>query len=645
MIIGILLRNIKTYQGINYIPLTDEDRFCGLVGNNGIGKSTILESLDCFFNGKQWNYNVVTKRSGKNATKPQIVPIFAIKRSDLSEDILEKAEILNRVSRSISEEDVSPSVRNHVRSFVEHRSKLLEKNDYSDTLLIPIGVDYKGDVSVSVFNCRVLVEQLLGDDYDSAKTNLDDNELKGFYDLYCEIKALIEYIYIPREIDPEVFTKLETDEIQILMGETLTQILSDRVTSRQISEINASLNSFLDTLSSELQIYSYRTPTDRQQNLKRIDVYNLIIQAFFNIRKLHKKQGDDSWLEISALSSGEKQKAIIDVAHSLLSKHRHSGSNLIIGVDEPESSLHMSACFEQFDSLYDISRDCMQVIFSSHWYGFLPTIESGSATIINKVSNHHVFDLINLASYREQVRQMTSGSRGRLPYDIRLKSVNDFVQSVITSTIGDDPYNWVICEGSSEKIYLNKYFEDLIESNKLRIVPVGGAKEIKRIYNHLSTSYDDFKDEISGKIILISDTDSQLVNYEVNNYDKLICKRMVNCESQRTTKLVNIHSNPVSPKTEIEDALNGKLFVETLSSFKDEYPELLGFINEDIEVTHESTYFSLDLRTSEWRNINTFFDADNNKFRFAKKYSENITDEYVEPSWITEIRNMILPLE
>ncbi len=120
---------------------------------------------------------------------------------------------------------------------------------------------------------------------------------------------------------------------------------------------------------------------------------------------------------------------------------------------------------------------------------------------------------------------------------------------------------------------------------------------------------------------------------------------MVNCESQRTTKLVNIHSNPVSPKTEIEDALNGKLFVETLSSFKDEYPELLGFINEDIEVTHESTYFSLDLRTSEWRNINTFFDADNNKFRFAKKYSENITDEYVEPSWITEIRNMILPLE
>ena len=52
MIIGVFLRYIKTYQGINYIPLTNGDSFCGLVGNNGVGKSSILESLDCFFNNR-----------------------------------------------------------------------------------------------------------------------------------------------------------------------------------------------------------------------------------------------------------------------------------------------------------------------------------------------------------------------------------------------------------------------------------------------------------------------------------------------------------------------------------------------------------------------------------------------------------------
>ena len=94
----------------------------------------------------------------------------------------------------------------------------------------------------------------------------------------------------------------------------------------------------------------YRTSTDRQQNLRKSDIHKLIIDSFFNIRKLHKKVSDSSnFVEISSLSSGEKQKAIIDVAKGLLENHRADGTNLIIGIDEPESSLHISACFEQFD--------------------------------------------------------------------------------------------------------------------------------------------------------------------------------------------------------------------------------------------------------------------------------------------------------
>ena len=46
MIVGIFLRHIKTYKGINFVPLSDGEKFCGLVGNNGIGKSTVLEALD-----------------------------------------------------------------------------------------------------------------------------------------------------------------------------------------------------------------------------------------------------------------------------------------------------------------------------------------------------------------------------------------------------------------------------------------------------------------------------------------------------------------------------------------------------------------------------------------------------------------------
>lgn len=641
MIVGIFLRYIKTYQGINYIPLTDEDKFCGLVGNNGIGKSSVLEALDCFFNDKRWNLNIVTKKSGKSSTKPQIVPVFLLKKTELTGDLLEKAKIISEIATDITEDNVSPSVKSHLRNFIQHRDSLFQKIDIKDHLLLPLGIDYSDNPSVSIFNCKILAEKIALNSNNESRSSLTDEELKTFYPIVKKIRKLIEYIYIPREIDTESFTKLETDEIQVLMGETLNQILEKRVPSSQISEINNSLNDFINSLSSELELYSYRTPTDRQQNLKKNDVYKLIIQAFFNIRKLHKKQGDN-WLDISYLSSGEKQKAIIDVAHSLINRHRNSGGNLIIGVDEPESSLHMSACFDQFDALYEISRSCRQVIFSSHWYGFFPTIETGSAAIITKNDNGHCVDLINLASYREQVKQMVKGSRGRLPYDIRLKSINDFVQSVITSSIGDHPFNWIICEGSSEKIYLSAYFRDILETKRLRIVPVGGAKEIKRLYNHIATSYEEFKNEISGKIILISDTDRELVRYETKYLDNLICKRIVNCQNSQETKLVNIDSNPVSPETEIEDALNGQLFYETLLSFEPDFSEMLGFLTEIEVKSDKSSFFALDIKSSQSQLIKRFFDLDNNKYAFAKRYVAKLNESYVIPNWIQEIRSWLI---
>lgn len=635
MIVGVFLRYIKTYRGINYIPLTDEGNFCGLVGDNGIGKSSILEALDAFFNEKVLALNVAVKRSGLTETKPFILPIFMVKKKDLSGELEILAAQLSFLAENILEQDVNSAHKSHIKKFIAHREMLSRNLDMCDSYLIPIGIDHAGSTTLSIFNCRKLVEIHLGEAAEASATSLSEAEIAVFTPLLQEIKSTIDYIYIPKEIDSEVFTKLETAEIQVLMGETLNEILEARVTGKLVQDINRSLNEFIDALSEELVDYSYRTPTDRQQNLKKQDVYNLIIQAFFNIRKLHKRQGD-GWLEISALSSGEKQKAIIDVAHSLIKNHRSSGENLILAIDEPESSLHMSACFDQFDAIYDISKSCRQLLFSTHWYGFFPTIESGSASIITKHDSEHVVDLINLSSHREQVKQLSSGSRGALPYDIRLKSINDFVQSIITSATGENPFNWIICEGSSEKIYLSAYFSELIVSRRLRIVPVGGAREIKRLYQHLLVSYEDFKDEITGKIILISDTDAELVVYETKNHSNLICKRIVNDPKNKEAKLVNIESNPVSPKTEIEDVLNGLLFFQTLKEFINNF-DYLEFLNNAGVVEDESSYFALDLRTSERQAIERFFDSGNNKYVFSEKYVAALTDVHKTPRWISEI--------
>lgn len=634
-----LIRNIKTYSGINYVPLTFGQSFCSLLGNNGIGKSSILEALDCIFNNRQWNHNVTVRKSGLANAKPHIVPIYLIKESSMTSPNKEYAKKISDYVWNSTEADVLSQNKIHFKAFQEQRELLKGKYTPEKYLILPLGLSYDGIPNLSVFNTRGLGE-ILFPDFEKTNQQIQDLDLQKLSELQSELKGLYEYIYIPKDIDPESFTQLETKEIQSLMGETLNNIVEQCVPQQKIQDINLNLNKFIDKLSSILGDYTFRTTGDRQVYLRKHDVYNLIIQAYFKIRKLHKIEGTH-WLELSLLSSGEKQKAILEIAYQFLKNYRTKTDNLIIAIDEPESSLHMSACYDQFDKLYEMSQLCNQLILTTHWYGFIPTMENGCVSVISKKDNQHRTYLIDISRYRESVKQSLTETKGQIPFDIRLKSINDFTQSIITSILSDDPYNWLICEGSSEKIYFEKYMEDIKKLKKLRIIPVGGAKEIKKIYQNLQVAYEEFKSEIKGKVVLIYDTDRELIQFPTNNgFKNLLCYRIVNDEKSRTTKIVNPDSNPVSPKTEIEDCLNGKIFYETLIEFSGENEELCSIVVEAKEIQSIETFFSLDLSPSKQKILDTFLDKDNNKFEFSKKYCEKITFEAMVPEWINEIKKI-----
>lgn len=104
--------------------------------------------------------------------------------------------------------------------------------------------------------------------------------------------------------------------------------------------------------------------------------------------------------------------------------------------------------------------------------------------------------------------------------------------------------------------------------------------------------------------------------------------------------LVKVDSNQVSPKTEIEDSLNGKQFYDTLIEFRDDYQEIEQIIKDIEEPTEESTYFSLDLSLTKRQLLEKFFDTGNIKFEFAKKYSSKNSKDYIIPDWIQDIMEM-----
>ena len=702
MIIGVFLRHIKTYKGINFIPISDGSSFCGLVGENGVGKSTVLESLDSFFHHKEWNINI-EHISKTDANTPYIIPIFLIEKNKLKLSSEEESyvEKIDQALRSNNSSDLPAKSKDIGLKAFEHIQKIIENlENHNDYYFIALGLNKDNTKTFGLFKNTIIsyfeeddlpeiritkkIEQTLemeedeDDDEDFVSLeNLqdenideddeDDEEKEGKEDktsfatkilngqiigkIFHKIIGLYNYIYIPKELTAEEFTKLHNREFEVLMGKTLNETLEGFIGKTLVNNINNKLDTLVNSINEDLNFYTYKTPQTRQQKLRKTDIYKLITDAYFGIRQIH-QDFDGKPIPITKLSSGEKQKAILNIASILLEKNhpKNVDKYIIFAFDEPESSLHISACFDIFQQLHKTSTFCNQLIFTTHWYGFLPAVLDGCTVIISKdKKREHLFDFVNLYKYREETKQLRkqSNRQQQFPSSIRLKSINDLVQSIICGSMSDNPFNWIICEGSSDKIILSHFLKELIDDKNLRILPLGGREEVKQLYSHLSIAFKDFDSEISGKVFLLCDTDS-IANTQLFNdaqHKKLLFRRLINDSKTGTTRLVHINDLTQSEPTELEDVLNSETFIKTLESFKDKYPDVLeDLIEDNYSSLEENTFtpsawaFRFSSASPQRKKIFSIFNiTEKIKSEFAYRYIDNVENENDLP-WIEEIK-------
>jgi len=70
MISGLLLRHYKNYANVRFVPVVndEEHKFTVYIGNNGVGKSAVLEALDAVLNNH--HKGVLRDSLGKNDLNP-----------------------------------------------------------------------------------------------------------------------------------------------------------------------------------------------------------------------------------------------------------------------------------------------------------------------------------------------------------------------------------------------------------------------------------------------------------------------------------------------------------------------------------------------------------------------------------------------
>lgn len=628
MILGIILNNFKCYKGLHYIPLTNAERtnYCGLIGLNGVGKSAIMEALDCVFNGK-----TLIKTINNDNNNSYIIPIMVenetfldgriftsdgsgpnrSKRFGFWESESFKEFLENEIPTSVSKEHFK--IWNQLK---EHYIQIPLK----DKLVFPLFQEHIANTTISIF------DELL-------KLKLLEGNYKTVIDYFIKVALSYRYVYVSQNIAYDSFSIFETEQLQRLLNIKLYLIM-DKLNGFNITQFNRQFRDNITQLSEKLDEYAIvQNPEDKYDfNIRTL--FSYISHNIFPKCQLEKKTIIGN-IPLTLLSSGEKQKAIMDILYH--SVKNQINDRLIIAIDEPESSFHLSERFEQFNKLYEISKNCNHVLFSSHWYGFIPSIPDGCVVNIVENVGKRSESVLDIYKYKEEAV--------RLPVDISLKGNSELIQTILSSILIDNCYNWLICEGTSDKIYLEEYLKYEITDKKLRIIPIGGCSHIKKIYSYLALSLLDLKiEDIKGQIFLLVDTDEDKVDEYKNpelpkdiktyhTHNVIQFKRLVNIKKTRKTILSEFGAN-TKTATDMEGVLNGKAFYKVIiNNFKTELP----FVTED-EKNEIPSAFALDLKDSEKDTLKAFF-TQQNKVRFARAYVEELQKgNYKVPDWITEIK-------
>lgn len=233
MIVGLILRNYKNFKDQHYIPITLDGNSSWLIGDNGVGKSTILQAVDTVLNQndiKKLDINNEARAQGLEAREPFIVPIFLLKKSMIRShlNIYRILETVSNTTWQIESEDFNPSQRGLADKFISQRSSLEKIYSEKEYFLFPLGIikrkanestepymsffssieDYKNDIQeLNIFSTS------------SKKISL----ASSLYLMLEYVKDIYNYIYLPAEITVNEYSKIESDLLQKLLGENLQQ--------------------------------------------------------------------------------------------------------------------------------------------------------------------------------------------------------------------------------------------------------------------------------------------------------------------------------------------------------------------------------------------------------------------------------------
>lgn len=452
----IILENFRSYKDKTEIGITD---FTAFVGRNDIGKSTILEALDIFFNDTKANKKVESSDVNVESRKEGNLNIsISVEFSDVPDSIvidetnsttLADEYLLTQKGTLLIEKIYHDGGKPKVYIIANHPTnancrdlldkKVTELKTISNDLQISDNVDRtkKADMRKAIY-------QYYHDSLDlcpNVEIEASNGDTKSIWEKILPDMPIYSLFQADRsngDSDKEVQDPLK-EAVKAIMKDTSVADLCNQIAVRvtaKLQEVADKTKQKIQEMNPELA-NSLSPVIPSTADLKWPDVFKNVSITGDNDIPLNKR------------GSGIRRLILLNFfraqAEELLQSA--STSNIVYAIEEPETSQHYNSQIQLINALKELAaKDGVQVLITTH-----------SATVVKELS----FNNIRLIEKTDKTNVVKSPQPQSMPYP-SLNEINFIAFDMPTEEYHDELYGYLKSKKNEAtgETWLKEFYRD-----------------------------------------------------------------------------------------------------------------------------------------------------------------------------------------
>lgn len=465
---SLTLQNFRRYSNAVTIEFENLTAF---VGKNDVGKSSILEALDIFFNDGRGcikldkdDINKIEASCGNNEISiaicfenlPDTVVIDATNETTLeSEYLLNESRQLEIVKKYPNAGSAKVYIRAYHPTNPNCSDLLLKKDSELRRILSSQSITCADQTRNAVM--RKAIWEYYSDDLRFATTDIDvtKNDAKAIWEKlqkYLPLYTLFQADRKNTDGDSEVQDPLKEAVKEILAEESLAATLHSvaEEVERKLKEVSSRTLEKLQEMSPDVA-NSLNPVIPSSASLKWTDVFKGVSIT-----------GDND-IPINKRGSGVKRLVLLNFFRAEAERRlqERNAPSIIYAIEEPETSQHTENQKKLIRSFLTLSEaDNTQIIITTH-----------SASIVKELE----FRNLRLISYEDGAEKVQPVDPGQLPYP-SLNEVNYLAFSEITEEYHNELYGFI-----EEQDWLGEYKTGKETSPYIRLLRDGKERQEQKI--------------------------------------------------------------------------------------------------------------------------------------------------------------------